>query len=61
MVTPGLPHSAIPSCWASPARGGLSPICLGDSGQDEWGEDTHPTETIKTMQPHKSPGMESVS
>lgn len=40
---------------------GLSPICLRDSSQDEWGEDTNPTETIKTMQPHKSPSIESVS
>lgn len=37
------------------------PICLQDSGQDKAGKDTGPAEAIKTMRPHKSSGMESMS
>lgn len=53
---PSPPHRALLMGQASPR-----PICLQDSGQDKAGKDTGPAEAIKTMRPHKSSGMESVS
>lgn len=34
---------------------------VSETAAGRMGEDTNPTETMKTMQPHKSPGIESVS
>ena len=53
---PSPPHRALLMGQASPR-----PICLQDGSQDKAGKDTGPAEAIKTMRPHKSPGMESVS
>lgn len=48
---PSPPYPAIFSCWASPAKEGLSPICLRDNSQKRWGRTPSLQKPLKSKAP----------